>query len=578
MLDAYLKELAKVRQAGNPAPGVVPQAAAVAAPVAPATTAVAPGTALASPGPVASAGGPARQALTPPEAKQRGRWLLHEGREHLLRGNYDLAQAKVNEARSLEIQWGLFDDTPDKLQEDISKVRPAPVAAAPGSDAGLTHDRRMAKAKLQQARAMLNDRQFEQAEALALEVKRWGLSYGLFDDTPDKVAAAARALRRRDKIRNTPLRERSSQGVYDELVHESRQYMKAGRLDDAETKAKMAQRMGVVPGLEADRAESVLHDIAMLRAKGQPSAEPSSPRLAIGNATAPAMANVDTAPMAAAQVAASRATQSPTSDPAVQRIAATETVGGPELTPPTDKTAVQPAASSSAPAQAAAPIDLTAAPATPAVESTNDQATAVAAPANRGEQLLAEAKSLFTNTNYAAALQLAKEAKAGKFGVDAQADEMIAQIGMAAQARAISLYEEAMASLRKGDNQRARALLTEVAADETFEDETLKAKVEGLLQKLAGGAQGGPGSASPTDAAQDAETLGAQKLNAEVGTKIAEARRLSGDRSRQGHRHLREDHAGRPGLRPPARADASHGHVGSRSPSSWPRRTRSPST
>ncbi len=48
---------------------------------------------------------------------------------------------------------------------------------------------------------MLNNRQFEQAEALALEVKQWGMSYGLFEDTPDKVAAAARALRRRDKLR-----------------------------------------------------------------------------------------------------------------------------------------------------------------------------------------------------------------------------------------------------------------------------------------------------------------------------------------------------------------------------------------
>ena len=62
---------------------------------------------------------------------------------------------------------------------------------------------------------MMNDRQFEQAEALALEVKRWGMSYGLFDDTPDKVAAAARALRRRDQIRSQPIRERSSQGVYE---------------------------------------------------------------------------------------------------------------------------------------------------------------------------------------------------------------------------------------------------------------------------------------------------------------------------------------------------------------------------
>ncbi len=38
-----------------------------------------------------------------------------------------LAQGKVDEVRSLDIQWGLFDDTPDKLQAEIAKT-PAQVA------------------------------------------------------------------------------------------------------------------------------------------------------------------------------------------------------------------------------------------------------------------------------------------------------------------------------------------------------------------------------------------------------------------------------------------------------------------
>ena len=90
----------------------------------------------------------------------------------------------------------------------------------------------------QEARTALDNRQFEQAEAIALDVKKWGLTYGLFEDNPDKVAAAARALRRRDKIRNTPPREQSSQGVYDILVQESRQLMSVGKLDEAEAKAR----------------------------------------------------------------------------------------------------------------------------------------------------------------------------------------------------------------------------------------------------------------------------------------------------------------------------------------------------
>ena len=129
------------------------------------------------------------------------------------------------------------------------------------------HDRRTARAKLREARTALENRQFEQAEAIALEVKEWELTYGLFEDNPDKVAAAARALRRRDKIRNTPTRDQSSQGVYDILVQESRQLIAVGRLDEAEAKARQAQRMNVVPPLTADRAESVLHEIAMARAQ-----------------------------------------------------------------------------------------------------------------------------------------------------------------------------------------------------------------------------------------------------------------------------------------------------------------------
>ena len=74
-------------------------------------------------------------------------------------------------------------------------------------------------------------------------------------------------MRRRDKIRNTPTRDQSSQGVYDILVQEARQLISVGKLDEAEAKARQAQRMNVVPPLTADRAESVLHEIAMARAQ-----------------------------------------------------------------------------------------------------------------------------------------------------------------------------------------------------------------------------------------------------------------------------------------------------------------------
>ena len=56
-------------------------------------------------------------------------------------------------------------------------------------------------------------------------------------------------------------------------------------------------------------------------------------------------------------------------------------------------------------------------------------------PANRGGALLAEARKLYASGNYQAAKQLANEAKTGKFGVDVQADELLAQIALTEQGR-----------------------------------------------------------------------------------------------------------------------------------------------
>ena len=302
-------------------------------------------------------------------------------------------------------------------------------------------------------------------------------------------------------------------------MQESRQYLKAGRLDEAEEKARKAQRMGVVPGLETDRAESVLHEIAMVRAKSQPPAGPVAPAGADprGGRTRRASARSQgrPSPSTAEPDGSRRLAAAPATDPAVQRIAATEPNAGPGPRAPRRKTAPSPSARDRGRPALAGPGRQRCVK-EPAPRRRRP-------PGNRGEQLLAEAKALYTNANYAAALQLANEAKAGKFGVEAQANELIAQINMAAQARALSLYEEALASLRKGDNQRARGLLTEVAADETFEDESCKPRSRGSSRSSPGA--GRAGTPRPTDAAQDAETLAAQKLNAEVGTKIAEARR-----------------------------------------------------
>ena len=223
-------------------------------------------------------GGAGDVAITP-DVKQHAVWLLHEAREQMAQGNFDAAEKKIAEAEAIDIKWGLFDDTPTKVRTDLNKERPKSLASTSKRAQSLPHNRENAHALLREARAVLANYQIDQAEAIAQEVKSWNLSYSFFGDNPDKVAAAARALRKRDKIRNTPTRERARQGVYDVLVQESRQLMKLGKLNEAEAKALQAQRMNVVPALTADRAESVLHDIAMARVRsgsGSPAATPAA--------------------------------------------------------------------------------------------------------------------------------------------------------------------------------------------------------------------------------------------------------------------------------------------------------------
>jgi type II secretory pathway component GspD/PulD (secretin) len=590
-LDAYLKEQSKVQAAiaagSTPVPAGSTAAGGgtgtpVAASAMPTSAAPAPGAApvpAASPGTRVQTGDPthggAGDLSLVADTKQRARWLLHEAVEQISQANYDVAEKKIAEAEALDVKWGLFEDTPTKVRNYLNKERPKTVASTAKPHSSVPGDRRTAKARLREARSALEKHQYEQAESVAQEVKAWNLSYSLFEDNPDKVVAAARALRRRDKIRNTSPKEQASQGVYDVLVQESRQLMKVGKLDEAEAKARQAQRMNVVPPLTADRAESALHDIAMSRARNTPGARPDAAAepastlaereandlLAKGDQARAASKFAEAERLRAKELGAAStlaAATPPSVDTQLQKISGGEPGSEPMLAAPaadgpkpTAKPAT-PAAAEKPPAAAPAasekpaagnpPLEL--APADPAKADAPEPSDPAdqpkpgesgapatgAAPGNRGEQLLGEAKSLYTSGNYPAARQMAEEAKASKYGVESKADELLAQIGLAEQGGALSLYESALAAMREGNNAKARALLVEVSAAGTSLDESLQSKVQELLKKLPADEKSAPkGKAvvgEKSSVIPDAEALAAQKLNAEVGTKIAEARRL----------------------------------------------------
>jgi type II secretory pathway component GspD/PulD (secretin) len=523
------------------------------------------------------------------DTKQKARWMLQAAREQIRQGNYDEAGKLVEQVRGLNVHWGLFDDTPAKVTADLEKARPkAKIASVPNQP----RDRKTAKAKLKDARVALANNQFEAAEAIALEVKAWNLNYGWIEDNPDKVAAAARALRRRDQLRHRGPKEQPSQGIYDLLVQESRQLMAMGQWDQAEAKARQAQRMNVVPSLTADRAETVLHDLAMLKARQASPAAPADGATAL--AAAPAGAEAPPAGPVPASVAVEReanellargdtvgatarfteadrlraqeqrapgtapidpadpvatvamAAPAPSEDPSVQKVEGANTrpleplpapsqapaaaVDPAALPAAADPAPAPPPAPALAPGPAPAPTPAPAPAPAPVPVAAPQPTVAPVPPAARGEQLLAEARTLYAGGNYAGARQMVMEAKASQTGVEAQADELLAQVALAEQGGALSLYESALDAVRKGDHARARALLSEVAANGAGLDEGTMQKVQDLLMKLPremSGRASTVGIPGPiTQPITDVQALAAQKLNAEVGTKLAEGRRL----------------------------------------------------
>src|SRR5262249_15364378 len=92
----------------------------------------------------AQVGGP---AAPPTDARQTAIWPLQSAREQLRTGNYDEASKLVAQAQAMNVQWGLFDDTPAKVAEAIEKARPKMVAAPAQNQ---PHNHRAAKARLKE--------------------------------------------------------------------------------------------------------------------------------------------------------------------------------------------------------------------------------------------------------------------------------------------------------------------------------------------------------------------------------------------------------------------------------------------
>jgi type II secretory pathway component GspD/PulD (secretin) len=449
----------------------------------------------------------------PRQDKERARWLLRQAREQISLGNLDDAERKLTDARGLNVRYNLFgEDTPTKVSETLQKAR-AQAAKAPGAGAA-PKDKKLAMQRLREARQLLATGQIDQAEAMALDVGTWGVHFGVMGDNPGKVVAAAKALRRRNDARNSG-GAGISQDIYDTQVKESRALLAEGKVDEAESRARQAQRLNVVPGLNADRAESVLHDIAMQRARAAAPAGATDPNAGL------ALNNPNVGAAAAAGDDALVRVQAPSAAPGAEPAAPSVLDPAQTQPMPPDAAPAPVAPEANAPQAGLAEANPAQEPA-PAVAPEGAVPTQPAATGNMGEELLNQAKALMASGNLGEAKRVAAQAQSGGFGVDLQANEVLAQIALAQQASAQKMYEAALQAMRKQDYDHARAMLNELSVTD-IQDDSLGQRIQDLLTRIpadkAGKANLGP-------AVEDAEMVKSQKLNIEVGTKVAEARRL----------------------------------------------------
>jgi type II secretory pathway component GspD/PulD (secretin) len=471
---------------------------------------------------------------TPNNPKQQSVWLLRQAREQIGLKNFEAAEAFIAQAEALGLRYTLFDDTPAKVRDDLAKARAEAgpsVAAAPG-------DKKTAHARLKEARLALEQGDYRKAHAIAVEVNGWGLHFNALEDSPQKVAAAAVALQRREVARNAGARQQPNPDVYNLLVAEARTLMSQGDLAGAEQRALQAQQSGVVPAVTADRAESVLHDLAMLRARqdapAPAGAAPAAPQGERPSTVAEREADrllaaqqyeAATAKFAEAERLRAQEEGTATSlDPVA--LNATPAVADPALVR-TDGAQADPfGADPAAPAAPAADPFGAEAPGAPPADPFAGVAPAPlggadpAAPAAPAGDALAQAQALLAAGNYRAAREAAQAAKAQGAGLEA--DNLLAQIEQTRQQAAYLLYESALKSLREGQVERSRLILGELSESDL--DEGMAQKVQDLLIKLpsdpAGHAEVGLG------VGEDVEVVKAQQLNAEISMKVGEARTL----------------------------------------------------
>lgn len=252
---------------------------------------------------ILAANPPANKVAAPSMEQNREQALnlLKEARELLGTGNLDAAQERTLQAQTLDVAYGLFDDRPDLVQQEIRTaqtrrmldqptVATAPPSAAPNAaDA----DQRKAEAvrALQQARNAMRNGDLAAADQHLTLAQSLNVTYGLFEDRPetarqdlDRLVAAKSSMKPNVVARASAQDAGSREDLKTQaltLLADSRAALNAGNLEAARAKAEQAATFDVAYDLFEDNPERMLSEID--RAAGR-QARGSQPPVAMAQA------------------------------------------------------------------------------------------------------------------------------------------------------------------------------------------------------------------------------------------------------------------------------------------------------
>jgi len=145
----------------------------------------------------------------PVEREEAVRALVKQARTAMAAKKWDEARRYANQAAAQNVKLGWWDDSPEKVLADLDRQQGAnaAVASRPSQPGGGTSSYPMPRTKaeavklLADARKALADGRIDDAAAMAQRCKSaTGLSWGLFEDTPDSVSRdVAKARQKRDR-------------------------------------------------------------------------------------------------------------------------------------------------------------------------------------------------------------------------------------------------------------------------------------------------------------------------------------------------------------------------------------------